>query len=343
MLSQSVIEAAQAAQRKWKVPASVSLAQYANESAWGTKIPPGSHNYFGIKAIFGQPYVTATTSEYLNGQWVRIPQNFAKYASDAEGFDAHGKFLGLNKRYAPAFKTKSAEDFARAIAKAGYATAPGYGDALVKLMRDYHLEQYDVLPVVPVTPTKPPVAIPPAIQSAVPEVVIVGVLWVLGNLFGGWGSTLIGSVVIMYAFSPPQPADWQLLVSLGLMLILGTGGPRGKAEPVEESKALPPPPETKGKAMSEFATVVKIFEVTVPLLEKLLPRLIALEPTLANLEPLLNDLTNNNQTLTQKLTTLEGKISAVVPAAPDPAVELNLQGLLDRLAKLEESVNGTNT
>ena len=45
-----LIDAAQAAQQKWGIPASVTLGQWAIESAYGQAMPEGSHNPFGIKA-----------------------------------------------------------------------------------------------------------------------------------------------------------------------------------------------------------------------------------------------------------------------------------------------------
>ena len=46
-----VINAATASRLRWSVPASVTLAQWVVESAWGAAVPPGSNNPFGIKAI----------------------------------------------------------------------------------------------------------------------------------------------------------------------------------------------------------------------------------------------------------------------------------------------------
>src|SRR3954451_14996587 len=45
-----VIQAAIVSHRRWNVPASVTLAQWVVESAWGASMPPGSNNPFGIKA-----------------------------------------------------------------------------------------------------------------------------------------------------------------------------------------------------------------------------------------------------------------------------------------------------
>ena len=58
-----IIAAAREAQRKWKIPASISLAQWALESGWGRHMPPGSNNPFGMKARPGDPFVTVRTRE----------------------------------------------------------------------------------------------------------------------------------------------------------------------------------------------------------------------------------------------------------------------------------------
>ena len=48
MIPNAIIAAAQAAQHKWQVPASVSLAQWIIESGWGAHEPAGSNNPIGI-------------------------------------------------------------------------------------------------------------------------------------------------------------------------------------------------------------------------------------------------------------------------------------------------------
>ena len=51
ILPPEVIEAARASQTRWGIPASVTLAQWIVESAWGSAMPPDSNNPFGIKAL----------------------------------------------------------------------------------------------------------------------------------------------------------------------------------------------------------------------------------------------------------------------------------------------------
>ena len=143
MILPEAILAAQAAQRKWRVWASVSLAQYGIESAWGRFEPPGSHNGFGIQALAGLPAVAAASHEFRNGRLVPVVERFAVFASVADAFDKHAELIASNRAYRAAMAAPTAEAFALALTGV-YATAPHYGDALVSLMREMQLDQYDV-------------------------------------------------------------------------------------------------------------------------------------------------------------------------------------------------------
>jgi flagellum-specific peptidoglycan hydrolase FlgJ len=139
-----VIAAAQAAARKWGVPASVTLAQWADESAWGKDVPEGSDNPFGIKAAPGQPFVTAATTEVEGGKVVHVEARFRKFASIDAAFDAHGELLATDPRYRPAMaEAASPEAFARMLT-GRYATDPAYGGKLIAIMNGSNLYRFDV-------------------------------------------------------------------------------------------------------------------------------------------------------------------------------------------------------
>jgi hypothetical protein len=105
-LTQEVIDAAQASHTKWKIPASVTLAQWALESSWGRA-------------------------------------HFRKFASLNEAFDQHGELLATARPYAHA-RTLVNDPNAFADALTGvYATDPNYGSLLKSLMRSHNLYQYD--------------------------------------------------------------------------------------------------------------------------------------------------------------------------------------------------------
>lgn len=141
----SVISAAQRAQHELAVPASVSLAQFAIESAYGTKMPAGSNNPFGIKAVAGQPSVVARTREVVRGQSIFINAPFRKFADFNEAFEAHAHLLATAPVYAPAmtaWKAGHYEDGIRLMA-AKYATAPDYATLLLSVIHSQNLQQYD--------------------------------------------------------------------------------------------------------------------------------------------------------------------------------------------------------
>lgn len=149
-----IVAAARASQAKWQIPASLTLAQWAVESAYGTRTPAGSNNPFGIKARPGEPRVISATSEDPSGSnKVTGTQPFQKFASIVEAFDAHGRLLGLGSPYrdmVTAFLRSPRQPVdvdALAYALTGvYAVAQNYGDVLVRLMRSSNLYQYDTLP-----------------------------------------------------------------------------------------------------------------------------------------------------------------------------------------------------
>jgi hypothetical protein len=146
VISADVVAAAQASQTKWGVPASVTIAQWALESGWGQHMPAGSNNPFGIKARPGEPFVTASTREVVGGQSITVDQNFRKYDSIADAFEAHARLLATSPAYAASrafFADLSAYVSAMSTV---YATAPNYGSSLLTLIQADNLTQYDVKP-----------------------------------------------------------------------------------------------------------------------------------------------------------------------------------------------------
>ncbi len=137
-----VIEAAQASQQRWSVPAPVTIAQWAVESAWGASMPPGSNNPFGIKAVASQPAVESLTHEVVNGDTITVTVKFRMFNTIAEAFDEHGRLLATNPVYGKAMQQKQNPDaFADALTGV-YATDPDYGVKLKWVMGHYNLEAY---------------------------------------------------------------------------------------------------------------------------------------------------------------------------------------------------------
>jgi hypothetical protein len=138
-----VIDAAVASRKKWKVPASITIAQWAVESAWGASMPPGSNNPFGIKALANEPAVESPTREVFDGKSVVISAKFRKFDSLSEAFDLHGRLLANGAPYKSAMQLAD-NPLAFADALTGvYATDPEYGATLKWVITNYGWTQYD--------------------------------------------------------------------------------------------------------------------------------------------------------------------------------------------------------
>lgn len=138
-----VVDAAVASKVKWNVPASVTLAQWAVESAWGAAMPPDSNNPFGIKAVGNDPAVEARTREVVAGADITIVAKFRKFTSITEAFDQHGKLLATNPVYAPAMEKKNDPDAFSDALTGVYATDPLYGATLKYVIKTYNFSIND--------------------------------------------------------------------------------------------------------------------------------------------------------------------------------------------------------
>jgi flagellar protein FlgJ len=134
--------AAQDCQRKTGIPASLTLAQAALESSWGTRAR--GNNLFGIKAgaHWTGPTVDFLTTEHLDGRDVHLTDKFRAYSSWQASMEDHARLL-LSDHYAPCRRETTGAGWARAVAACGYATDPKYADKLTSIIRDYNLAFYD--------------------------------------------------------------------------------------------------------------------------------------------------------------------------------------------------------
>ncbi len=135
-------EAARVAASESGVPARLILSQAALESGWGRKeirAADGtpSFNLFGIKA--GRSWqgrvVTILTTEFEKGVPRKVMQAFRAYGSYTESFADYARLLGNNSRYSGVREALTAEDAARHMQSAGYATDPAYAEKLIAIMR----------------------------------------------------------------------------------------------------------------------------------------------------------------------------------------------------------------
>ncbi len=138
-----VLDAAKASRLRWGIPASITLAQWIVESAWGSAMPPNSNNPFGIKALDSQAAVESETREVIDGKVVFLTARFRRFESVAEAFELHGKLLSTSSPYQAAMQVvKDPDRFADALTGV-YATDPQYGTTLKWVMENYRLKQYD--------------------------------------------------------------------------------------------------------------------------------------------------------------------------------------------------------
>jgi flagellum-specific peptidoglycan hydrolase FlgJ len=160
-----VAPGAGAAQQRFGVPASVTIAQAIEESAWGqSSLAARYHNLFGIKGAGPAGSVTLPTQEYENGSWVTIDAQFAVYRNDAESIAGHAELLATSGYYARAMADRAYPDAFANNLTGVYATDPDYGANLIALMKLYNLYQFDTAP----TATPPATPAPARSQTSAP-------------------------------------------------------------------------------------------------------------------------------------------------------------------------------
>lgn len=129
-------------EKKYGVPAEVTLAQAALESAWA-RSPIGGYNIFGIKGKGSQGSVNVQTKEFYKGRYVTIRDNFAKYANFSEAVSKHGA-LFHNGYYDKAITQYARDKNPRAFVDnihGIYATDPKYSEKIKSIIDDYGLTE----------------------------------------------------------------------------------------------------------------------------------------------------------------------------------------------------------
>ena len=159
----AVAPGAMAAQRKYGVPAAVTIAQAIDESGWGlSSLATRDNNLFGIKGDGPAGSDPQPTQEYENGQFVTLTAPFRVYRNVAESIEDHGKLLATSQYYTQSMAERHDPNaFADALTGV-YATDPDYGAKLIGLMQGYDLYRYDAA----ATAAKPHAAKPHARRRA---------------------------------------------------------------------------------------------------------------------------------------------------------------------------------
>lgn len=122
------------------VPASITLAQAVLESQSGeSPLVKRSNNHFGIKCKTEWTGAKTYHDDDAKGECFRV------YDNPAASFKDHSDFLRTRAHYQFLFKLDptDTEAWAKGLKKAGYATAPTYAQKLLKIVKDYQLDQYN--------------------------------------------------------------------------------------------------------------------------------------------------------------------------------------------------------
>jgi len=126
--------------QKYKIPASITLAQGILESGCGnSRLAKEANNHFGIKCHKG-----------WNGKTIYEDDDekqecFRKYNKPVESYLDHSEFLTTRERYSLLFdyETTDYKNWAYGLKKAGYATNPRYPELLIKIIEENGLDKYD--------------------------------------------------------------------------------------------------------------------------------------------------------------------------------------------------------
>ena len=129
-------------QKRYGIPASVTLAQMAVESGYGeSNLARQDNNYFGIKASdkwikAGKPWSYHHDDHYND--------KFCTFASPLDSLEYHSKVL-MADRY-KACRQYASDDhthWIEGIKKGGYATDPRYVGTIEGVIKKYGLDKYD--------------------------------------------------------------------------------------------------------------------------------------------------------------------------------------------------------
>ncbi len=124
------------------VPAAITLAQGIHETDAGrSQLVIKSNNHFGIKCKTGWNGESVSHDDDARGEC------FRKYNDPKDSYRDHSDFLKTRSHYAFLFDLDPTdyEGWCYGLKKAGYATNPKYSQILIKLIKDYGLQDYTLV------------------------------------------------------------------------------------------------------------------------------------------------------------------------------------------------------
>lgn len=176
------------------IPAAIILAQGLHESEAGTsELVKQSNNHFGIKC-----------KDDWKGQVVYHDDDsrqecFRSYATAADSYRDHSDFLRRSGRYSFLFDLDPAdyEGWAYGLKKAGYATNIKYSQILIKLIKDYNLQQYSLIATGKMRPEDEVVLVAPGGSPVLAAAVVAPVVERAGPVSGAVSGD-VDSLAAMY-------------------------------------------------------------------------------------------------------------------------------------------------
>jgi len=127
-------------ERKYNIPASITLAQGLLESGAGTSyLAREANNHFGIKCHTEWNGARAFIDAEIRNEC------FRKYSRVADSYEDHSLFLTERSRYARLFTLRKSDykGWAKGLQETGYATDKGYANKLIDLIERYQLYTYN--------------------------------------------------------------------------------------------------------------------------------------------------------------------------------------------------------
>ncbi len=144
----AILPAAKQFAKQLGVDPKMLVAQAIHETGWGNHMVEdengqSSFNLFNIKGggSWDKQQAKVTTTEYIDGQAVKVKEPFRKYDSMQESFQDYVSLIKNNKRYQNALSNShDAEKYMHQLQQAGYATDPNYADRVIAIYQGNRLE-----------------------------------------------------------------------------------------------------------------------------------------------------------------------------------------------------------
>jgi peptidoglycan hydrolase-like protein with peptidoglycan-binding domain len=141
----SIKEGALRGYEEYGILPSLTIAQAALESGWGTsQLSIRANNLFGIKAFsdWAGRRVNLPTAEWYGDQMKIVSADFRVYDSLNESIEDHNKLLSYS-RYKPLHDCIEYKAACQSIYECGYATDPRYPEKLISIIEQYLLYDLD--------------------------------------------------------------------------------------------------------------------------------------------------------------------------------------------------------